>query len=86
MSSVGNIQEHLIGDQTHPPLPKSMGTGISTIYYAVTRAVHIEVVLDLAEVSFFQTFRRFVSRRSLPYTMISTNASTYQSAAEELKQ
>ena len=52
---------------------------------AVTRAVHLEVVVDLTEASFLQAFRRFVSCKSLPCTMISDNASTYQSAAEELK-
>jgi len=53
---------------------------------AVTRVVHLEVVLDLMKVLFLQAFRRFVSCKSLPFTMISDSASTYQSAAEELKQ
>jgi len=53
---------------------------------AVTGAVHIEVMLDLTEISFLQAFRRFVSRKLLPYTMISDNASIYQSATEEHKQ
>ena len=52
---------------------------------AVTRAVHLEVVTDLTEQSFIQAFRRFVSRKSLPHTMISDNASTYLAAADELK-
>ena len=46
---------------------------------ANTRAIHLEVVSDLSEESFLQAFRRFVSRRSLPVTMISDNASTYLS-------
>ena len=33
---------------------------------------------------FLLSFRRFASRRSLPHIMVSDNASTYQSAAEEL--
>ena len=53
---------------------------------AVTRAVHLEVVSDLTERSFLQAFRRFASRKSLPYHMISDNASTYLAAADELKQ
>ena len=53
---------------------------------ANTRAVHLEVVSDLTEESFLQAFRRFVSRRSLPATMISDNASTYLSAASEIEQ
>ena len=51
----------------------------------VTRVVHLEVVVDLTEASFLQAFRRSVSRKSLPCTMIPDNASTYQSTAEELK-
>ena len=51
---------------------------------ATTRAVHIEIVLDLTEHSFILAFRRFISRRSLPQTMLSDNASTYKSAAAEI--
>ena len=53
---------------------------------ASTRAIHLEVVSDLTEDSFLQAFRRFVSRRSLPETMISDNASTYLSAPTEIEQ
>ena len=53
---------------------------------AVTRAVHLEVVSDLTERSFLQAFRRFTGRKSLPYHIISDNASTYLAAADELKQ
>ena len=53
---------------------------------AVTRAVHLEVISDLTERSFLQAFRRFTSRKSLPYHMLSDNASTYFSAAKELGQ
>ena len=52
---------------------------------AVTRAVLLEVVSDLTERSFLQAFRRFTSRKSLPYHMLSDNVSTYLSAAEELE-
>ena len=51
-----------------------------------TRAVHLEVISDLTEESFLQAFCRFVSRRSLPATMIFHNASTYLSAASEIEQ
>jgi transposase InsO family protein len=52
---------------------------------ASTRAVHLEVVTDLAVPTFIsEAFRRFASRKSLPKVLISDNASTYQSAAEEL--
>ena len=52
---------------------------------ATTRAVHLEVVTDLSTETFLLAFRRFVSRKSLPQIVLSDNASTYLSAAEELK-
>ncbi|XP_053406534.1 uncharacterized protein LOC123530253 [Mercenaria mercenaria] len=52
---------------------------------AITRAVHLEVVPDLSTDSFLQAFRRFSSRKSLPKLMISDNATTYLSAASQLK-
>ena len=51
---------------------------------ANTRAVHLEVVSDLSTDTFLLAFRRFASRKSLPQIMMSDNASTYTSAAEEL--
>ena len=53
---------------------------------ASTRAIHLEVVTDLTEVTFLQAFRRFAARRSLPQLVISDNASTYMSAAKELNE
>ncbi|XP_064632760.1 uncharacterized protein LOC135491050 [Lineus longissimus] len=47
---------------------------------AVTRAVHLELVLDLST----ETFLRFAARRSLPSKMLSDNGSTYLSAADQL--
>ena len=40
---------------------------------------------DLSEETFLEAFRRFVSRRPLPRKMVSNNATTYLSFAEELK-
>ena len=51
---------------------------------ATSREIHLEVVNDLSVDMFLLSFRRFASRRSLPHIMVSDNASTYQSAAEEL--
>ncbi|XP_070557391.1 uncharacterized protein [Ptychodera flava] len=51
---------------------------------AVSRAVHLELVPDLTTRSFMMAFRRFAARRSLPSKMLSDNASTYLSAADEL--
>ena len=52
---------------------------------AATRAVHLEVVNDLSVGTFLLAVRRFASRQSLPDVIISDNATTYQSAAAELK-
>ena len=49
-----------------------------------TRAVHLEVVNDLTVQTFIEAFHGFASRKSLSKIIISDNASTYQSAAEEL--
>ena len=51
----------------------------------LSRAVYLEVVTDLSTEIFLQAFRRFVSRKSLPSSMISDNALTFESAAEELR-
>ena len=53
---------------------------------ANTRAIHLELVPDLSVHSFLQAFRRFCACRSTPHKVISDNATTYQSAAKELKQ
>ena len=52
---------------------------------AVSRAVHLEIVIDLTVDSFLQAFRRFAGRRSVPQLLISDNGSTFLAAAEELK-
>ena len=52
---------------------------------ASTRAVHLEVVADLSEDTFLQAFCRFSSRKSLPRVVVSDNASTFMSAADDLK-
>ena len=49
---------------------------------ASTRAVHLELASDMSEQSFFLMFRRFVSRRGLPATLISDNAKTFKSSSK----
>ena len=51
---------------------------------ASTRVVHLEVVKDMSEESFIQAFRRFTSRKSLPRTMVSDNATTFNAAANTI--
>ena len=51
---------------------------------ATSQAVHLEVETDLSVPIFLLVFRRFAAWRSLPQIMMSDNATTYTSAAEEL--
>ena len=51
---------------------------------ATSRAIHLEVVTNLSMTTFLLAFCPFAARRSLPQVMMSDNASTYDSAAEEL--
>ena len=55
-------------------------------FFTCTTAVHLEVVSDLSVQTFLHAYRRFAARKSTPQQMISDNASTYLSAAEELFQ
>ena len=52
---------------------------------AAIRAVHLEVVEDQTSVTFLKAFRRFVSRRGVPETLISDNAKTFKAGYEKLK-
>ena len=52
---------------------------------ASTRAIHLELTLKLDVNSFLLAFQRFVARRGLPATLISDNATTFKSAAKEVK-
>ena len=57
--------------------------GIETKVYiclftcATTRAIYLELVEDLTVEAFLLAFRRFVSRKSLPWKLISNKASTF---------
>ena len=46
--------------------------------------MHIDVVSDLSTPSFIRCLKRFISRRGMPYRMISDNGSTFKSAARVL--
>ena len=51
-----------------------------------TRAIHLEVVLDMTTQSFLRCFKRFVSRRGMPQRMVSDNGTTFKGAARTIKQ
>ena len=45
---------------------------------ATTRAVHLELAVDMSADTFLNVFRRFVARRSCPKVMISDNGTNFQ--------
>ena len=51
---------------------------------ASTRAVHLELAPDLSVGTFLRMFRRFVSRRGLPSTLITDNAKTFKAASNQI--
>lgn len=52
---------------------------------AATRAVHLELTLDLSAATFLLAFRRFTARRGTPSVMISDNAKVFQAASSVIK-
>ena len=50
-----------------------------------TRCVHLEACPDLKTDTFLNAYRRFVSRRCQPTTMLSDNGKTFIGASEDLK-
>lgn len=57
---------------------------ILVITYAVTRAVHLELVSDLTAERFILAFRRFISRRGVCRVVLTDNAQTFRRADKEL--
>ena len=51
---------------------------------ASTRAVHLELTLNLNVPSFLLAFRRFVRRHGLPNTLLSDNAKTFGAVTKEI--
>ena len=51
----------------------------------ITRAVHIDIVLDLSTPFLTRCLKRFISRRGMPYRMSSDNGSTFKSADRVLQ-
>jgi hypothetical protein len=53
---------------------------------ATTRAVHLELCLDLSTDKFLLALQRFTGRRGLPNTVYTDNAQTFHAANRELKE
>ena len=52
---------------------------------ASTRVIYLELTPSLSVESFLLAFRRFVSRRRLPVTLLSDNAKTFRSASKDIR-
>ncbi|XP_064462651.1 uncharacterized protein LOC135373366 [Ornithodoros turicata] len=52
---------------------------------AVTRAIHLELTIDMTAQTFLLAFRRFASRRGVPSTIYSDNAKTFRYCAKVLR-
>ena len=50
----------------------------------VTRAVHLDTVLDQSTLAFTRCLKRFVARRGLPRRFISDNGKTFKAASKYL--
>ena len=51
----------------------------------VTRAVHLDIVLDMSTETFIRCLKRFAARRGLPQRFISDNGKTFKAASKFLK-
>ena len=51
----------------------------------VTRAIHLDVVLDMSTETFIRCLKRFAARRGLPQRFVSDNSKTFKGTARFLK-
>ena len=63
-------------------MSKSNKVWICLFTCCVTRAVHLELVLDLSAVTFIRCLKRFAARRGLPRKIVSDNAKTFKAPAK----
>ena len=49
-----------------------------------TRAVHLDLVVDMTATSFISCFRRFTARRGVPRKLISDNSKTFKAASKTI--
>lgn len=73
-----------IKDSLHPRASKRK-VWIAVFVCLMSRAIHLDIVLDLTSAEFLNCFKRFVGRRGRCETMYSDNATTFVGASKELK-
>ena len=71
-----------IKDCPHPATAKSWGAIFTCMQ---TRAVHLELVLDMSTATFLRALMRLISRRGAPSFIWSDNAKTFKSAQKQLQ-
>ena len=64
---------------------KNSKTWICLFTCFVTRAVHLDIVLDMSAEAFIRCLKRFAARRGLPHRFISDNGKTFKAASKFLK-
>ncbi len=64
---------------------KTKKTWICLFTCFTTRAVHLDIVLDMSTESFIRCLKRFAARRGLPRKFISDNGKTFKAASRFLK-
>ena len=52
----------------------------------ITRAVHLELVLDMSALTFIRCLKRFIARRGLPLKFVSDNGKAFKVAAKTLSE
>jgi hypothetical protein len=96
LSQIGVKQDfafsHVGVDFAGPIYVKSVAKGQTEICKAYivlytcasTRAVHLELVLNLTADAFIRSFRKFIARRGIPKLIFSDNAKTFKSSSNKL--
>ena len=72
------------------PVKIKTDTGITKCWVALftclaTRAIHLELVMDLSAKEFLMALRRFISRRGKPTTIVSDNGPQFKLTAEAVE-
>lgn len=73
-----------IRDSPHPRAPRRK-VWIAVFVCLMSRAIHLDIVLDLTSAEFLDCFKRFVGRRGRCDIVYSDNATTFVGASKELK-
>lgn len=65
---------------------KTYKSYVSIFICYATKAIHLELITGLETEAFLAAFRRFISRRGIPKTVVSDNGTTFHGAHNDLKE